>query len=736
MLEGDERVIVLAQRIRVVKNAMTVDTPFRADCEIRGKRVRAIRFILAQGHLRTVQELTSDLWRSFGMKSVISTELIDGLYRLGLLTTNRRFTLTGEAVTATPSLLPLPPRTKEDTFLLEGNAPPYREAGLDWEAPVFTSLSERESCRAFAPGTPGIELVHAIVAAAYGGTRRHRSVPSAGSIYPCFVHALRREEGADTYEVTHVVPEIAYPKRKWDNQQLGACFLQGMPFGRAPIFLIISADTERATAKYGARGWRYAILEAGHIAQNAHLSAHAIGLATCEVGAFKEETVADALELPDETQPLIIIAIGNQDVKREVGGANLTERVIRAYAGPFNIVPSIRERERDRSAYPEPFMAEATVAIPKRHRGHGSGMTNAGGEADTPELARLKAVAEGIERYCAGWVPQAAFVGPIGKIRDKNAFPIYAFQRFAQAQRLPSGLKRFTPSSVAQWYPIVQWQTGHAGLVPGDLLFYPYEEGKAFSRANSSGVAAHTDPLTASWKAVAECLERENLLAWWYSGSRPVRLQKPPSLRHGILDAWNERGYEFRFLDLSLSIPVIGVIALNESARSAFVATAGGMDIEQASVHALSEVMREADWAEGAAASAQRIRPERVRNVEDHMRLYANGYGFAYMDWWSSGPQGSGLEHGHPRSDRPEAWLDWTMDNVGPVWFHDFALPPETFPDQPLTVRRALIPGVVSIRFGFEEQDLGLPRLRRLMKECVRLGGNNVRNPPRIHPLA
>ena len=54
--------------------------------------------------------------------------------------------------------------------------------------------------------------------------------------------------------------------------------------------LIITAEYSRSSSKYGERGVRYSMIEAGHVGQNVFLQAEALGLDAGIVGAFTEKT--------------------------------------------------------------------------------------------------------------------------------------------------------------------------------------------------------------------------------------------------------------------------------------------------------------------------------------------------------------------------------------------------------------------------------------------------------------
>jgi SagB-type dehydrogenase family enzyme len=79
---------------------------------------------------------------------------------------------------------------------------------------------------------------------------------------------------------------------------------------KAPINLVITAEYDRVTVKYRQRGVRYAVIEAGCIGQNIFLQAEAIGLKAGMVGAFRDQALGQALELPPAHEPLLIMPVG------------------------------------------------------------------------------------------------------------------------------------------------------------------------------------------------------------------------------------------------------------------------------------------------------------------------------------------------------------------------------------------------------------------------------------------
>jgi SagB-type dehydrogenase family enzyme len=93
--------------------------------------------------------------------------------------------------------------------------------------------------------------------------------------------------------------------------------LAGADLGQRPVSegavdIVFTAVYSRTTGKYGERGVRSVHIEVGHAGQNLCLQATALGLGAVTVGAFVDELVAKALNLPQNEQPLYIIPVGRR----------------------------------------------------------------------------------------------------------------------------------------------------------------------------------------------------------------------------------------------------------------------------------------------------------------------------------------------------------------------------------------------------------------------------------------
>jgi nitroreductase len=79
---------------------------------------------------------------------------------------------------------------------------------------------------------------------------------------------------------------------------------------RAPAVLVVSAAPATLAPQYGVRAERYAVLEAGHVAENLLLAAVALGLAAVPVAAFSDAAVIEAARLTMGQVPMVLVPVG------------------------------------------------------------------------------------------------------------------------------------------------------------------------------------------------------------------------------------------------------------------------------------------------------------------------------------------------------------------------------------------------------------------------------------------
>jgi SagB-type dehydrogenase family enzyme len=179
------------------------------------------------------------------------------------------------------------------------------------------AIAGRRFRREFEASPLTLEQVSQVLWAAQGITdpEGRRAAPSAGALYALdvYVAAAGREAGGLAAGVYHYDPQRHSLERVVEGD---ACptlvrLAVGQTFiAEAPLALVITAEYERISQRYGNRAERYVHMEAGHAAQNVYLQVEALGLGTVVVGSFQDEAVSQALNLPPQHKPLYIMPVG------------------------------------------------------------------------------------------------------------------------------------------------------------------------------------------------------------------------------------------------------------------------------------------------------------------------------------------------------------------------------------------------------------------------------------------
>jgi nitroreductase len=148
---------------------------------------------------------------------------------------------------------------------------------------VFEAIKSRRSVRAFSEERVSDEDLWKLLDAA-------RMAPSAGNIQPW----------------SFVVVRTSQIKGRLAEAALNQHFIE-----EAPVVVVACADEERSKQSYGSRGEQlYCIQDTAAAVQNILLAAVALGLGACWVGAFHENEVRDALNIPAGLRPVAIIPVG------------------------------------------------------------------------------------------------------------------------------------------------------------------------------------------------------------------------------------------------------------------------------------------------------------------------------------------------------------------------------------------------------------------------------------------
>jgi SagB-type dehydrogenase family enzyme len=181
-----------------------------------------------------------------------------------------------------------------------------------------TAIRVRRTVRSFAPDALALGDLSQVLWAAQGITEDRgfkRAAASGGALYPMDIYAVVGEKCIQGLQagVYHYEPNDHAVIRTSDGDArdaLARAALGQMWMAGAPLNLVLTAEYARICGKYGERGVRYAMIEAGHVGQNIFLQAEACGLGAGIVGAFHDREVAQVLKLPHSHEPLLIMPVG------------------------------------------------------------------------------------------------------------------------------------------------------------------------------------------------------------------------------------------------------------------------------------------------------------------------------------------------------------------------------------------------------------------------------------------
>lgn len=207
---------------------------------------------------------------------------------------------------------------KSNAEQTSGNEIKLPEASHEGKVSVEEAIYRRKSVRSYTDEAITLKEASQILWAAGGETvdgitGPTRAYPSAGATYPLEIYlvagnVLGLEAGVYRYDwKKHSLTQIKKGDQRSDLMK--ACYGQGMIL-QAPATVVVTAVYERTARRYGKRGETlYVPMDAGHMGENVHLMAEALGLGTVMVGAFTPEEVAKVLDIKEEN-PVYVMPIG------------------------------------------------------------------------------------------------------------------------------------------------------------------------------------------------------------------------------------------------------------------------------------------------------------------------------------------------------------------------------------------------------------------------------------------
>lgn len=186
--------------------------------------------------------------------------------------------------------------------------------------PLNVVLSRRRSVRAYAPKALSLPNLTALLEHADGVTgqlrdpvhaeivQSVRAAPSGGALYPIEVYVVALNVDGLSAGVYHYHPvqRCLEVLRLGDfSEQIGSLVLTGQPQLTAAAVIVLTGRWNLPLRKYGERGYRVLLLDAGHVAQNILLVATALGIGACPVAGFHDDALARELGVDAQEEPVL-----------------------------------------------------------------------------------------------------------------------------------------------------------------------------------------------------------------------------------------------------------------------------------------------------------------------------------------------------------------------------------------------------------------------------------------------
>lgn len=178
-------------------------------------------------------------------------------------------------------------------------------------ADLFMVLQTRRSRRDFLGKPISLRELGTLLKYACGErSDRRRMHPSGGARFPIETYPLVLQDsgqlpaGVYHYNVRDHVLDTLQAGTNFDRAELKG--LLGLPWMlEAGVCFVLTAIFDRNQRKYGERGYRHVLLEAGHISQNFYLVGEALNLKILALAATNDEPIERLIGIDGVTESLV-----------------------------------------------------------------------------------------------------------------------------------------------------------------------------------------------------------------------------------------------------------------------------------------------------------------------------------------------------------------------------------------------------------------------------------------------
>jgi len=584
------------------------------------------------------------------------------------------------------------------------------------EGEFLSVIDGRHSSRFFSGDAVPLQSVIDILWATYGNLGSelldvaHKTVPSAGALCPLMVHVVFFRAAENTNPGVYRVQygnnrRVGLELLSEDVNRVARSFLSPLETLNGVYGVVIISGSLTVTGrKYGNRSMLYVPLEAGHAVQNCLLQAKVSGVATREVGGFVDQLLLEALDLPPGYQPMTTVLFGLEGLPPTRLSIGSTLEV--DWAVPMA------------EGYRPPFALASARVSAERSWSHGRDAS--------PEIALIKAIAEGREWAACGSIPELVSARYIDLESVVHPKEIVAFHP-AQYRVKDFPFAPFDDETTYAWTEGAGYANGSAVKILADHVYFPYfPETQWYAFANSSGCAAHPDEETAIRTGTLELVERDAFMNVYLG-----RLALPTVLEWTLPEHIRDRmrllekvGFKVWIKDHSLEFaPVATVVAQSDELTFTTCASCSSFDIEHAVSHALMEVEASV-LARLQNGQPGEMKPDWVGVPLDHGQLYAQPRYYRHADFLVEG--GGEVVFAKMGNNAARSWEE-LLDRFAGGRMRLITIPMQLSEEyggnDGLHIVRAVVPGLVPMTFGYRQEPAGMERVYQVAE---RVGGRKL----------
>ena len=180
-------------------------------------------------------------------------------------------------------------------------------------ADLFEILTCRRSRRDFMRTPIDMEKISQLLLYSCGtqnsSKEKYRTHPSGGARFPIehyllvFAGSKEIPSGVYHYNISEHSLDVLW-ERKFTSNDIAKLFVY--PWAQdATCALVMTAVFWRNQMKYGERGYRYMLLEAGHIGENVYLVSEGLDMKCCAIGGSVDQRVEDLLNIDGITESVV-----------------------------------------------------------------------------------------------------------------------------------------------------------------------------------------------------------------------------------------------------------------------------------------------------------------------------------------------------------------------------------------------------------------------------------------------